>query len=130
MTKQYRNPPNVHEPIGGYTHQIEVKGSERWLVLSGQVGKKEDDTVPNDPIEQIDVALENVVRNLHAANMDVSDLLKITFYLVGEIDGTRRRQVIDAKLKGHQPCMTLVYVAGLASPVYRVEVDAWASRAE
>jgi hypothetical protein len=46
--KEYRNPPNVHEPITGYTHQIEISGSEHLLVLSGQVGKKEDGTVPDD----------------------------------------------------------------------------------
>jgi len=130
MTKEYRNPANVHGPVGGYTHQIQVQGPERWLVLSGQVGRKEDGMVSDDPIEQLDVAMENVFRNLRAANMDVADILKITFYLVGEIDATKRRQVIADRLKDHQPCMTLVYVAGLASPIYRVEVDAWASRAD
>ncbi|MBI5035233.1 MAG: RidA family protein [Chloroflexi bacterium] len=130
MTKEFRNPSNVHQPVGGYIHQIEVKGPERLLVLSGQVGRREDGTVPDDPIEQLDVALENVFRNLRAANMDVQDLLKITFYLVGEIDTAKRREVMTARLKGHQTCMTVVYVAALASPIYRVEIDAWASRAE
>ena len=59
--KEYRNPADVHEPIAAYTHQIEVKGPERLLVLSGQVGKTEDGTVPDDPIEQLDVALENLI---------------------------------------------------------------------
>jgi enamine deaminase RidA (YjgF/YER057c/UK114 family) len=36
--------------------------------------------------------------------------------------------VLDKRLQGHQPCMTLVYVAGLATPAYRVEVDGWASK--
>ncbi len=59
MTKAYRNSSNVHPPVGGYTHQIEVKGSERLLILSGQVGRREDATVPDDPIEQLDIALGN-----------------------------------------------------------------------
>jgi enamine deaminase RidA (YjgF/YER057c/UK114 family) len=62
--------------------------------------------------------------------MDVNDLVKITYYLVGEIDSAKRREVILSKLQGHRPCSTLLYVAGLASPVYKVEIDAWASRAE
>ncbi len=127
--KEFRNPPTVHPPVADYTHQIEVRGPERWLVLSGQVGKRQDGTVPEDPIEQIDVALENVLRNLEAANMTVQDLLKLTIYLVGQIDGARRREVITSRLQSHQPCMTMVYVTALASPVYRVEIDAWASRA-
>jgi 2-iminobutanoate/2-iminopropanoate deaminase len=128
--KEYRNPPNIHPPIAAYTHQIQVQGPERLLVLSGQVGRNEDGTVPDDPIEQLDVALENLHRNLQAANMDVQDLLKLTFYLVGEMDAARRRDVIASKLKGHQPCMTLLFVASLASPIYKVEIDAWASRAD
>ncbi len=128
--KEYRNPPDVHPPIAAYTHQIEVRGPERLLVLSGQVGRKQDGTVPDDPIEQLDVALDNLERNLQAANMDVHDIVKITFYLVGEMDAARRREAIAARLKDHRPCTTLVYVVALATPVYKVEIDAWASSAD
>jgi 2-iminobutanoate/2-iminopropanoate deaminase len=128
--KEFRNPQNVHQPLGSYSHQIEIRGNERILVLSGQVGMREDGTIPEDPLEQIDLAFENVSRNLRAANMDVKDIIKLTYYLVGEIDTAKRREVVLSKLEGHQPCSTLLYVAALASPAFRVEIDAWASRAE
>ena len=128
--KEFRNPQDVHVPLGLYSHQIEIKGNERLLVISGQVGMRPDGTVPEDPLEQIDVAFENIFRNLRAAGMDVRDLIKITYYLVGEIDTAKRREVVVSKLQGHQPCSTLLYVAALASPVYKVEIEAWASRAE
>jgi 2-iminobutanoate/2-iminopropanoate deaminase len=126
--KTFRNPPNVHKPVAAYTHQIEISGPERLLILSGQVGRKEDGALPEDPIQQLDTALENLIRNLQAAKMDISDLVKLTLFLVGEIDGAKRRNVLAARLQSHQPCMTLVYVAALASPVYKVEIDAWASK--
>ena len=128
--KEFRNPQDVHAPLGSYSHQIEVRGNERLLVISGQVGMRQDGIVPEDPFEQIDVAFENIFRNLQAAGMDVKDLIKITYYLVGEIDTAKRREVVLSKLQGHQPCSTLLFVAGLASPVYKVEIDAWASRAQ
>jgi enamine deaminase RidA (YjgF/YER057c/UK114 family) len=128
--KEFRNPPDIHPPVGSYSHQIEIRGNERLLVISGQVGMREDGTVPEDPFEQIDLAFENILRNLRAANMDVKDIIKITYYLVGEIDTAKRREVILSRLQGHQPCSTLFYVAALASPLFRVEIDAWASRAE
>jgi 2-iminobutanoate/2-iminopropanoate deaminase len=128
--KEYRNPSNVHQPVAAYTHQIEVRGPERLLILSGQVGMKEDGTVPDDPIQQLEVAWENLYRNLQAAHMDVDDIVKLTFYLVGEMDAKRRGELLAARLKGHKPCMTLVFVASLASPIYKVELDAWASRAD
>ena len=126
--KESRNPQGIHDPLGSYSHQIELKGSERLLVISGQVGMRPDGTVPEDPIEQIDIAFENILRNLRAADMDVRDLVKVNYYLVGEFDASKRREVILSKLQGHKPCSTLVYVAALASPVYKVEIEAWAAR--
>ena len=127
--KEHRNPLNVHQPIGAYTHQTEVRGPERLLIISGQVGRKEDGTVPADPFEQLDLALDNLCRNLQAANMDVQDILKLTFYLVGDMDAAKRRELLASRLNGHKPCMTLTYVSSLASPIYKVEIDAWASSA-
>jgi len=128
--KEFRDPQNVHAPLGGYSHQVEIKGNERMLVLSGQVGMKEDGTIPDDPMEQIDVALENIFRNLRAANMDVKDIVKLTYYLVGEMDAAKRRELVASKLHGHKPCSTLLYVVRLATPAIKVEIDAWASHAD
>lgn len=127
--KQFRNPVDIHTPLGSYSHQIEVS-TERMLVISGQVGMRQDGTIPDDPYEQIDLAFENIIRNLRAANMDVKDLIKLTYYLVGEFDTARRREIVSSKLQGHRPCSTLLFVAALATPQLRVEIDAWASRAE
>jgi enamine deaminase RidA (YjgF/YER057c/UK114 family) len=127
--KEFRNPPDVHEPLGSYSHQIEISGDERLLVISGQVGMRDDGKVPEDPYEQLDLAFENIFRNLRAANMDVKDIIKLTYYLVGEFDTPKRREIVLARLQGHQPCSTLLYVTALASPLFRVEIDAWASRA-
>jgi 2-iminobutanoate/2-iminopropanoate deaminase len=101
--KEYRNPSNVHQPLADYVHQIEVTGPGRLLVLSGQVGKKEDGTVPSDSVEQLKVALENLRRNLQAASMDVTDLIKVTFYLVGEMDPMERRDVLSNGFKDTNP---------------------------
>lgn len=128
--KEFRNPQDVHQPLGGYSHQIEITGHERMLVFSGQVGMREDGTIPDEPLEQLDIAMENIFRNLKAADMDVKDIIKLTYYLVGEIDTTRRRELVSAKLQGHKPCSTLLYVARLATPAIKVEIDAWASHAE
>jgi enamine deaminase RidA (YjgF/YER057c/UK114 family) len=125
--KTSRNPDAIHPPLTTYAHQIEITGAERLLILSGQVGMRPDGTISSDPIEQIDVAMSNVVANLAAAEMTHSDIVKLTIYLVGEMNGPRRRETIANHLRGHNPCMTLVYVAALAAPEYRVEIDAWAS---
>jgi 2-iminobutanoate/2-iminopropanoate deaminase len=130
MSTTFRNPQGIHPPLGAYAHQAEATGGQRWLVMAGQVGRTVDGTVPSDPLKQIEVALENVRRNLEGAAMETKDLVKLTWYLVGDIDSSRRREIVTAWLGGHQPCSTLLYVSGLAAPEYRVEVDAWACRTD
>ncbi|SHH85052.1 RidA family protein [Clostridium intestinale] len=124
--KEFRNPRNIHEPVADYTHQVEVSGQARWLVMSGQIGKYKDGPIPEDPIEQIGIAMDNIVKNLEASNMKVTDLVKIVFYLVGNIDNSKRVEAVSKVLQGHKPCMTLLYVASLANPSIKVEIDAWA----
>lgn len=124
--KKPLNPETIHTPLAAYSHQIEVTGAQRWLALSGQVGMRQDGGLPTDPLEQIEQALKNIRLNLEAAHMGIPDLVKLTIYLVGEIDTARRRQVLANWLGDHQPCTTLLYVAALASPSLRVEIDAWA----
>jgi len=121
-----RNPQDVHPPVADYVHQIEVGPGGRWLVLSGQIGIRPDGSLPPDPVEQVEVALDNLRRNLAAADMDVTDVVKLTTYLVGDVDAKARAAAVGAFLRDHIPTQTLLYVAGLASPALRVEIDAWA----
>ncbi len=128
MTNTARDPETIHPPLGAYSHQVEVPAGARLLVMAGQVGRTVDGRVPEDPIEQAVVALDNVRHNLEAAGMGVGDVVKLTWYVVGQMDAQRRRELLTAWLGDHRPASTLVYVAALAAPEYRVEIDAWACR--
>ena len=44
------------------------------------------------------------------AGMDTGDLVKVTLYLVGDSDATRRREVLTGRLGQNKPCMTLIVV--------------------
>ncbi|PEX57439.1 enamine deaminase RidA [Bacillus cereus] len=128
LEKQSRNPETVHKPVAPYVHQIEVTGPNKWLTLSGQLGMEIDGMVPEDPLEQLQLALDNIRRNLVAANMNVEDLTKMVFYLVGDFNADKRRKIIGDFLGEHLPCTTMIYVVALAAPVFKVEVDAWACK--
>jgi 2-iminobutanoate/2-iminopropanoate deaminase len=127
--KQPRNPATVHPPVGRYVHQVEVSGESRLLFISGQVGRRLDGSVPDDPVAQYGVALENVVANLVAAGFEPADVVKITTYAVGPIDAVGRRAELDRVLGEHVTTSTFVYVAALAAPEFKVEIEAWATKA-
>ena len=96
--------------------------------MSGQLGIEVDGTVPENPLEQLQLAWENIKRNLESAEMDVGDITKLVFYLVGDFEAEQRRKIIGDFLGEHLPCTTMVYVVALAAPVFKVEVDAWACK--
>ncbi|MGH3253748.1 MAG: RidA family protein [Trebonia sp.] len=125
--RQARNPSSIHPPVAAYSHHVEVAGPARWLVVSGQLGRTVDGEVPNDLTEQLSIALGNITANLAAANMTIANVIKITIYLAGDADPARRREVIADWLGNNRPTMTLVRVLELASPEYKVEVEAWAA---
>jgi 2-iminobutanoate/2-iminopropanoate deaminase len=126
--KTPRNPETVHAPVGRYVHQIEVTDERRILFLSGQVGMAADGSVPENPIAQFELALQNVLANLEAGGFEPTDLVKLTTYVVGEMDPAGRRAALDRLLGSHVSTSTLVFVAALAGPEYKVEIDAWAIR--
>ncbi|WGF36809.1 RidA family protein [Lysinibacillus capsici] len=123
-----RNPQNIHPPVAPYVHQIEVTGPQRWLTLSGQIGIIADGSIPEDAIAQLKIALENIKRNLDSADMEVQDITKLVFYLVGDMDAIQRKEIISDFLEEHLPCTTLMYVVALATPALKVEIDAWACK--
>ncbi len=125
--KTYRNPKSVHPPLAAYSHQIELDDSERLLVLSGQVGMRQDGTIPDDPLEQLRVTLDNIRLNLEAANMTLNDIVKLTIYVVDQADPDQRRKILSDFFPDIDPCMTLVYVSALATPDLKVEIDTLAS---
>lgn len=125
-----RNPETIHPPLASYSHQIELQGSQRLLVVSGQIGMDRNGTLPIDPIEQFALALANIEHNLTAANMQITDLVKLTIYLAADMDPDQRRAMLSAWLAGHKPTMTLIYVVALATPEIKVELEALASAVE
>jgi len=122
----FRNPTSIHSPLASYSHQAEISGKAQWLVISAQIGMDKNGVVPDDVLEQTEMALDNILLNLEAAKMECKNLAKLVFYFVGTHDIEQRRKLINKKLGEHQPCMTVIFVAGLAAPALKVEIEAWA----
>jgi len=125
--KTARNPKSTHAPLASYAHQIELSCDEKLLVLSGQVGVRQDGTSPDSTIEQLNLAWYNVGENLKEAGMSYKDIVKLTIYMVDQIDPTERRSAFASLLDEVRPCMTLLYVSALGTDRLKVEIDVLAS---
>ncbi len=126
---KFHNPSTVADPIGTYSHGVEVPPNARWLHVAGQIGLRKDGTLPVTVEEQTEVAWQNIVAILGAAGMEVTDLVKITQYLT-RLDHFPRYAATRAKfLAGHRPASTGLIISSLVRPEYLVEVEAIAAKA-
>jgi enamine deaminase RidA (YjgF/YER057c/UK114 family) len=123
------NPPAIADPIGTYSHGIEVPPNARWLYVAGQIGIRKDGSVPATIEGQTEVAWQNVVAILDAAGMKVTDLVKITQFLVNLEDFPKYAATRAKFLAGHRPASTGLVIRSLVKPEYLVEVEAVAAKA-
>jgi len=117
------NPPTVRQPTG-YTHAIEIRGAERRLIISGQVGIALDGTIPETGGGQIDQAMANLRAVLEANGMTVANIVKTTVFLTDRSLLGAYRAARAALLAENAPASTLLFVAGLADPRFVVEIEA------
>ncbi|HYZ20725.1 MAG TPA: RidA family protein [Rhodopila sp.] len=119
----HSNPPSVRAP-SGYTHAIEIKGDQRRLIISGQVGMAPDGSVPTSGEGQIAQAFANLRAILGAHGMGIENIVKTTSFLTdrGLLDAFRASR--SAVFGEHAPASTLLFVAGLADPRFVVEIEA------
>ena len=117
------NPPAVREP-SGYSHAIEIKGAERRLMISGQIGMAPDGTIPETGGGQIDQALANLRAVLEANGMTPSNIVKTTVFLTDRSLLGAYRAARSAMLADHAPASTLLFITGLVDPRLVVEIEA------
>jgi 2-iminobutanoate/2-iminopropanoate deaminase len=113
-------------PPGGetYTHGTLVTGTTRTVFVSGQVPWADaDGKVPPTFVEQCRLTWCNVLTVLAEADMDVTDLAKVTCYLA---DRAYRQEFIDIRsefLGGHRPALTII-ITDIYSEDWLLEIEA------
>lgn len=128
MPSKIINPTSVPSPAGPYSQAIESSGSGTWLHIAGQIGMDLAGNLPEGFEAQAQRAWSNLVEILAASGMGVTDLVKVTSYLVNPED-TQRLGPIRSKFLGEaRPASTLVIVRALADPHWLYEVEALAFR--
>jgi enamine deaminase RidA (YjgF/YER057c/UK114 family) len=120
------NPDTLHPPFSAYSASVEAQ-AQRWLHISGQVGVRKDGKLAGDAPAQMAECWAHIFAILKSAKMAKRNLVKITGYVTDPKDVGAFRQVRDRMLDGHQPASTLVVVAALAHPDWRVEIEAVAA---
>ena len=96
-----------------------------FVHVAGQVGVLQNGHFPSDYESQIHLALLNLKQVIFVAGASITDIAKLTIYVVGYDPATRKHvRHVKKFLAGHRPAITLIPVQELAQPGWLFEVDA------
>jgi monoamine oxidase len=111
-----------------YSQVSTVQGPVKLIYTAGQVGRDKNGVTPASYEEQVHLAFQNLHECLIAAGATQTDIVKLTYYIVG-YDPSKRyhAKVLLEYLNGHRPPSTLVPVTALARPEFLFEIEAVAA---
>ena len=111
-------------------HGTEVPANARILFCNGQVGARLDGTVPEDPLEQIEVIFERIRAILAASNMTFEDVVKFTVYVTDKSILDDYFRVRGRFMGDHNPPATLLFVNKFPRSGVEVEIETIAAKAD
>jgi 2-iminobutanoate/2-iminopropanoate deaminase len=122
------NPTTIAAPPSNFVHAVEIPAGARTLYISGQTGVNADGSIPEGTNEQADIAWQNLIEILKAADMGVENIVKIIVLVTDASDNTVAREKRTQYAGQYQGTSTFMVVAGLANPKLTFEIEAIAAK--
>ena len=113
--------PDQMAPVSHYCHGVRA-GDRLWI--SGMVGIRLDGSIPEDVVEQFDVALDYVDGVLRSQGGEPRNVVKVQVFLTDVNDRVKINPRRQAYFGEHRPASTLVQIAALILPELKVEIEA------
>ena len=97
-----------HAPIvkSGYTQALEVQYSTRRVYVSGQIPMTREGNVPASFEDQARLVWGNVLAQLRAADMNISNIVKVNTFISDRKYNPQNRAIRKEVLCDHKPALT------------------------
>ncbi|MEO8362319.1 MAG: Rid family hydrolase [Vicinamibacteria bacterium] len=121
------NPKGLFPQYRCYSHATEIRGDSRLLIISGLNGYLEDGKTMPDSFEgQAEVIWGHLKTILKSADMGLSNLVSLRFYLADPKDDEANVRMRVKHLGDHEPSLTVI-CCQLLDPKWKLEVEAMAA---
>jgi enamine deaminase RidA (YjgF/YER057c/UK114 family) len=125
---RFSNPPGAVQPPSRYSQIAVVPAGGDYVFLSGQIGIREDGSIPSDVVEQIELTWRHIETLLGAEGLTLADVVKVNGFLTSIDHVAAYKQVRDRLMPEPPPASTVVLVSGFVAPGLLVEIDVIAVR--
>jgi enamine deaminase RidA (YjgF/YER057c/UK114 family) len=105
----------------GFTRALRVGGQ---IVVSGTVGVEADGTVKEDAGAQADRCFALIRDQIEQLGGRMADVVRVRMFVTNIADADAVSAAFSRALKSTRPCGTLVAIAGLYDPRWKVEIEA------
>lgn len=121
------SPTDIHPPFAPYSPGIEVPGTDRLVLVSGQLGIAADGSVPADCSSQTELCFANIAAILREGGLGLANIVKLNAYVTGREHLSAYMAVRNRLFAAPYPASTLMIVSGFARPEFVVEIEAIAA---
>jgi 2-iminobutanoate/2-iminopropanoate deaminase len=119
---------SVNRSQNAYAHAVEVVNSSRLAFVSGQIPVSDDDLgPPSDFQSQCRTVWDNIEKQLDACGMQLTDIVKVTTFLVDRKYREENYKVRKEVLNDHYPAVTVI-IADIYDEAWLVEIEVIAAR--
>jgi len=105
----------------GFTRALRV--GER-IVVAGTVGVAPDGTIPADAGAQADLCFAEILRHIETLGGSAADVVRVRMFVTDIKDADAVSAAFSRALKATRPTGTLVAIAALYRPEWKVEIEA------
>ena len=123
MKRRDINASDAPQPVGGYSQAVELDRREPHRVRQRPDSRQQrDDKVPADFEAQARQAWANLIAQLHAADMTLDNLVKVTFFLSDRKYIPEYRRVRQEVLGGRTIALTTI-ITGIFDEQWLLEIE-------
>jgi 2-iminobutanoate/2-iminopropanoate deaminase len=108
---------------GAYAQAVEVTGAGRWLFVSGQIPVTLSGNTPPEFPAQARLVWANLLAQLEAADMSLTNLVKVTTFLSAREFAVQNSEIRREILGDHAPALTVI-ITGIYDPEWLLEIEA------
>ncbi len=126
--KRFLKPTNIAPTASGQPHGLAHGGVFKRLAIGGQVGADPSGNVPAGFEAQVELAFDNLLAVIEAAQLAVGDLTRLTAYVVAPQGFAQYHLVRERKIGAATPVSTYVEVTGLGDPRWLISIEGEAIR--
>lgn len=126
--KRFLKPTGIAPAASGQPHGLAHGGAFKRLVIGGQVGADSMGDVPAGFEAQVELAFDNLLAVIDAAQLAADDLTKLTAYVAAPQGFAQYHVVRERKVGAATPVSTYVEVAGLGDPRWLISIEGEAIR--